>query len=59
VNFFRSVSAETGPVRAEGKVIHVGGQVATAEGRLVDATGRLLAHGTTTCLVFRLPDGPK
>ncbi|MFZ0206062.1 MAG: PaaI family thioesterase, partial [Roseiarcus sp.] len=59
VNFVRRVSAETGPVRAEGKVIHVGGQVATAEGRLVDADNRLLAHGTTTCLVFRLPDGPK
>jgi uncharacterized protein (TIGR00369 family) len=59
VNFVRRVSAETGPVRAEGKVIHVGGQVATAEGRLVDADGRLLAHGTTTCLVFRLPERPK
>jgi len=22
------------------------------EGRVVDATGRLLAHGTTTCMVF-------
>jgi acyl-coenzyme A thioesterase PaaI-like protein len=40
-------------------VIHVGGQVATAEGRLVDEDGRLLAHGTTTCLVFRLPERPK
>jgi uncharacterized protein (TIGR00369 family) len=59
VNFVRRVSTESGTVRAEGKVIHVGGQVATADGRLVDADGRLLAHGTTTCLVFRLPDGPK
>jgi uncharacterized protein (TIGR00369 family) len=59
VNFVRRVSADTGPVRAEGKVIHVGGQIATAEGRLIDADGRLLAHGTTTCLIFRLPEGPK
>jgi uncharacterized protein (TIGR00369 family) len=59
VNFVRRVSADTGPVRAEGKVIHLGGQIATAEGRLIDAGGRLLAHGTTTCLIFRLPDGPK
>ena len=59
VNFVRRVSAETGPVRAEGKVVHLGSQIATAEGRLVDADGRLLAHGTTTCLIFRLPDGPK
>jgi uncharacterized protein (TIGR00369 family) len=55
VNFIRAVSPETGPVRAEGKVIHVGGQTATAEGRLIDESGRLLAHATTTCLIFRLP----
>jgi len=55
VNFIRGVTAETGEVRAEGKVIHVGGQTATAEGRLVDSRGRLLAHGTTTCLIFPLP----
>jgi len=24
----------------------------TAEGRLMDIAGRLLAHGTTTCLIF-------
>jgi len=59
VNFVRRVSADTGAVRAEGKVIHLGGQIATAEGRLIDAGGRLLAHGTTTCLIFRLPDCPK
>jgi uncharacterized protein (TIGR00369 family) len=58
VNFVRRVSAETGPMRAEGKVIHLGGQIATAEGRLMDADGRLLAHGTTTCLIFRLPERP-
>ena len=48
-------SERYGLVRAEGKVIHVGRQVATAEGRLVDARDRLLAHATTTCLIFRLP----
>ena len=58
VNFVRRVAADAGPVRAEGKVIHVGGQIATAEGRLLDGNGRLLAHGTTTCLIFRLPDRP-
>jgi acyl-coenzyme A thioesterase PaaI-like protein len=26
--------------------------VATAEGRLTDPAGKLLAHGTTTCLIF-------
>lgn len=55
VNFVRQISADTGEVRAEGKVIHVGKQIASAEGRLTDARGRLLAHATTTCLVFSFP----
>jgi uncharacterized protein (TIGR00369 family) len=55
VNFVRPLSAATGEVRAEGRVLSAGRQIATAEGRLVDARGRLLAHGTTTCLIFPLP----
>jgi uncharacterized protein (TIGR00369 family) len=43
---------ETGPVRAEGRVVSRGRRIGTAEGRLTDADGRLLAHGTTTCLIF-------
>jgi uncharacterized protein (TIGR00369 family) len=54
VNFVRPITLETGPVRCEGTVIHRGGKVATAEGRLIaERTGKLLAHGTTTCLVFK------
>jgi len=52
VNYVRAMTDKTGPVRAEGKVINVGSRIATSEGRLVDASGRLLAHGTTTCLIF-------
>jgi len=55
VNFVRPLSETTGEVRAEGRVLSGGRQIATAEGRLVDARGRLLAHGTTTCLIFPLP----
>jgi uncharacterized protein (TIGR00369 family) len=55
VNYIRAVTADAGPLRAEGKVIHVGGQIATAEGRLYDAAGKLYAHATTTCLIFSLP----
>lgn len=54
VNFVRGVTDQTGPLRAEGKVIHPGKTAATAEARLVDVTGRLYAHGTTTCLVFKI-----
>jgi len=52
VNYVRAMTDKTGPVRAEGKVINVGSRIATSEGRLVDSAGKLLAHGTTTCLVF-------
>lgn len=55
VNYVRAVTIESGPLRAEGKVIHAGKQVATAEARLHDAKGRLYAHASTTCLVFALP----
>lgn len=52
VNFVRAMTDQTGRVRAEGRVIHPGNRAATAEGHLYDARGKLLAHGTTTCLVF-------
>lgn len=52
VNYVRAITTKTGPVRAEGKVVHLGGQTAIAEGRLTDAAGKLLAFATTTCLVF-------
>jgi len=53
INYVRPLRRETGEVRCEATVIHVGGQVATAEGRIVDAEGRLYAHGTATCILFR------
>lgn len=55
VNLVRPLTGTTGPVRAEGKVIHPGRQVATAEGRLFGPDGKLYAHGTTTCVIFELP----
>ena len=53
VNFVRPMTAETGSVRCEAKVIHVGGRTATAEGRVLDESGNLYAHATTTCIIFR------
>jgi uncharacterized protein (TIGR00369 family) len=55
LNFVRAVTAQTGPVRAEGKAIHVGGQTGIAEGRLYDADGKLYAYASTTCLLFPIP----
>ena len=52
VNFVRAVLDTFGRMTAEGRVIHAGKSTATAEGKLIDAGGKLLAHGTTTCLIF-------
>jgi len=52
INFVRALTDQTGRVRAEGRVIHPGNRAATAEGNLYDARGKLLAHATTTCLIF-------
>jgi len=55
VNLVRAINGKAPRVRAEGKVIHCGRQLATAEARLYGPDGTLYAHGTTTCLVFELP----
>ncbi len=57
VNLVRALTDRVPRVRAEGRVIHLGGRVATAEGRLVGPDGRLYAHATTTCLVMDMPAG--
>jgi uncharacterized protein (TIGR00369 family) len=53
VNYIRPMTAETGRLRCEANVIHVGGRTATAEGRVLDDSGKLYAHATTTCIIFR------
>lgn len=45
------VPAAGARVRAIGKIIQVGRQIATAEGRIVGPDGKLYAHATTTCLI--------
>ena len=52
VSFVRALTASSGVVRCEGRIIHAGGRVATAEARLTDASERLYAHGTATCLIL-------
>jgi uncharacterized protein (TIGR00369 family) len=52
VTLVRAVTAKSGPMRGEGKVIHAGSRMAAAEGRLLDAADKLYAHATTTCLIF-------
>jgi uncharacterized protein (TIGR00369 family) len=55
VNYVKGLTPKVQRVRAEGKVIHCGRQLATAEARLFGPDGTLYAHATTTCLVFEVP----
>jgi uncharacterized protein (TIGR00369 family) len=54
VRYLRGMSADTGRVLAEGRVVHAGRRTATAEGRLfVESDEKLLAHGSTGCVILR------
>ncbi len=53
LNFVRGITAKTGRLRAEGKVIHSGARTAIAEGRFMGPDGKLYAHATTTCFILK------
>jgi len=57
VSFIKGMTKDSGLVRTEGRTLNVGRRAATAEARMTDSKGRLLAHATTTCLVFEFPKG--
>ncbi len=52
VNYVRPMTAGTGKVRCTAEIVHFGKRTATAEARLHDAKGKLIAHGSTTCMIF-------
>ncbi len=54
VHLVRGMTDKTGPLRAEGRIVHGGKRIATSEGKIIDAQGRLYAHGTATCMIFPL-----
>lgn len=54
VNLIRPLTDKTGPVRAEGNIVHIGRQTGIAEARLYDTSGKIYASATTTCLIFPL-----
>jgi uncharacterized protein (TIGR00369 family) len=55
ISFVKGMTKETGTIRTEGRTLNVGRRAATAEARITDGKGRLMAHATTTCLVFEMP----
>jgi uncharacterized protein (TIGR00369 family) len=52
VKFLRPVTVESGRLRAEGSVIQRGRRTALAQAQLYDAQRRLVAHATSTCMIF-------
>jgi uncharacterized protein (TIGR00369 family) len=52
VAFHKSLTSDTGLVRATGTVLSLGRRVGFAEAKLTDATGRLYASATSTLLVM-------
>lgn len=55
VKLVKALTPKVQRVRAIGKVVHCGRQLATAEARLVGPDGTLYAHASTACLVFEMP----
>ncbi|GAB7129178.1 hypothetical protein JCM19000A_36860 [Silvimonas sp. JCM 19000] len=55
VAYHRPITADTGLLRAEGKVISIGRRAAFAEGKITDAEGKLYASATSTLLVMERP----
>lgn len=52
VAFHKALTAQSGLVRAEGRVISMGRRIAFVEGTLTDAAGKLYATGSSTLLVM-------
>jgi uncharacterized protein (TIGR00369 family) len=53
--FIKPVTVNSGVLRCEGAIISRGRRTAVAESRLYDERDKLLAHATSTCLIFELP----
>lgn len=52
VNFSRPILPGTGRVRAEGRIISQGRQIISAQAQVTGKDGKVLAHGTSTIMVF-------
>ena len=53
VSYLKGMTAETGEVRAEDRVLQMGRRAAFAEAKLTDSAGRVLATATSTLLVMQ------
>jgi uncharacterized protein (TIGR00369 family) len=53
VNFTGAIRADSGTIRAEGRVVAQGKSISTAEARVLSGAGKLLAHGTSTLMILQ------
>ncbi len=54
-SYIRALGNKVGPIRAEGRIVHLGCTTALAEGRLYEVDERLYAVGSTACLILQMP----
>jgi uncharacterized protein (TIGR00369 family) len=52
VKFLRAVTASSGLLSCRGRVIQRGRRTALAEAQLFDGSDRLVAHATSSCMIF-------
>lgn len=52
VKFLRPATVESGRLTAVGTVIQRGRRTALAQAQLLDARGKLVAHATSSCMIF-------
>ncbi|WP_308119888.1 PaaI family thioesterase [Streptomyces sp. MBT84] len=55
LKFLRPITVDTGKVRAVGSVLNQGRRTALAQAELFDSNDRLLAHATSSCMLFPVP----
>ncbi|GID92838.1 PaaI family thioesterase [Amorphoplanes digitatis] len=55
VKFLRPVTVDSGRLTCTGSVLQRGRRTALTEARLTDGAGRLVAHATSSCMIFEAP----
>ncbi|RKN13799.1 PaaI family thioesterase [Micromonospora musae] len=58
VKFLRPATVDSGTLVCVGTVLQRGRRTALAEARITDADSRLIAHATSTCLIFPVTPAP-
>ena len=51
-NFARPITPDNGLIRAEGRVVTAGRRIIATEIRMIDTRDRIVAHGTSTLMIF-------